>query len=51
MIIEIVNDKGTQELCILEFQGEIAGELDGNELGTIKIDQVSILFFVKRYFS
>jgi hypothetical protein len=43
VLVEVRNEgaAGT-ELCLLEFQGEILGELPGNELGTIKINDVSI---------
>jgi hypothetical protein len=41
MIIPIHNKIGNyQECCILEFQGEIAGELNGKELGKLEIKEV-----------
>ena len=40
MIIEIQSGEGnSKELCILEFQGEILGELPGNELGRIEFSK------------
>ena len=32
---------GLSEWCILEFQGEILGELAGNELGQLELKGVS----------
>ena len=41
MIIEIQSGEGNaKELCILEFQGEILGELPGNKLGRIDFNKV-----------
>jgi len=39
MIVEISHGPGaaTSELCICEFQGEVVGDLQGNELGSITI--------------
>ena len=43
MIVEIKNDDGSgkNELCICEFQGEITGELKGNDLGCITLLEVT----------
>jgi hypothetical protein len=41
MIIKVINEETAQEeLCLLEFQGELVGDLAGNELGSIKIIKV-----------
>ena len=42
MIVEIKNEEGSgkNELCICEFQGEITGELKGNDLGCITLLEV-----------
>lgn len=51
MIIKILNNNSsTPELCLLEFQGELVGELAGNELGEIVIKKASLfeLFFQKK---
>lgn len=41
MIIKIVNaDTAQNELCLLEFQGELVGDLAGNDLGSLKIVKV-----------
>lgn len=43
MIVEISHDPGgASELCILEFQGEVVGDLQGNELGSITISESGI---------
>jgi hypothetical protein len=39
MIVRLDQGPGSEdELCILEFQGEITGELEGSKLGTIKVN-------------
>lgn len=41
MIIPIRNKIGNyDEWCILEFQGEIVGDLSGKELGKLEIKEV-----------
>jgi hypothetical protein len=40
MLVKILNSKGDEEWCLLEFQGEIIGDLAGNELGKIEIKDV-----------
>ena len=41
MLIHIYNeDKSESELCLLEFQGELIGNLNGNKLGEIKFVDV-----------
>lgn len=41
MIVKINNPaSGLQEWCLLDFQGEIIGDLPGNILGSIKVDGV-----------
>jgi len=41
MIIQIHNNEtSTLELCLIEFQGELLGELPGTELGEIVIKKV-----------
>ena len=41
MIIQIRNEEtATIELCLLEFQGELVGELEGKELGNIEVKKV-----------
>lgn len=43
MIIPIHNKIGNyNEWCILEFQGEIVGDLSGKELGKLEIKEVSL---------
>lgn len=43
MLIRINNRVGQyQEWCILEFQGEMVGELEGKQLGTLEIKGVSL---------
>ena len=42
MIIEIALSDSQKEWCILEFQGEILGDLEENTLGEIEIKNVSI---------
>ena len=40
MIVQLEQGAGNEdELCILEFQGEITGELDGAKLGSIKVNE------------
>ena len=48
MLIRINNRIGQyQEWCILEFQGEMLGELPGKQLGTLEIKAVSpLLYFI-----
>lgn len=41
MIIEIALSDSQKEWCILEFQGEILGDLEENTLGEIEIKNVS----------
>ena len=41
MIIEISLSDSQKEWCILEFQGEILGDLEENTLGEIEIKNVS----------
>lgn len=46
MLIEFHNDLSNQrEWCILEFQGEILGDLEGNILGDVEIKNVTDLIF------
>ena len=40
MIVQVTNENNVQEWSILEFQGEIVGEYEGSELGTILIKEV-----------
>lgn len=41
---------GEDELCILEFQGEIMGELDGAKLGSIKVNEdKTVVIFVGQH--
>jgi hypothetical protein len=41
MYVKISNGEGkTCEWCLLEFQGEILGELAGNELGQLELKEV-----------
>jgi hypothetical protein len=41
MIVKILNGPDSkEEWCLLEFQGEMVGELSGNELGQIVIKEV-----------
>ena len=42
MIVEIKNSTSENacELCILEFQGELIGDLPGSDVGNIKINSV-----------
>jgi hypothetical protein len=41
MIVKIHNGPDSkEEFCLLEFQGEMVGELAGNELGQIVIKEV-----------
>jgi hypothetical protein len=41
VLVNVLNEGGSAtELCLLEFQGEILGELPGNELGVIKFTEV-----------
>lgn len=40
MIVKIQNSGLDVEWCILEFQGEVIGDLPGSELGDIKIGGV-----------
>ena len=44
MIIKIIHEGDTPELCLLEFQGELVGDLAGNELGSIRIIKVTTSF-------
>jgi hypothetical protein len=44
MIIEIAFSDSQKEWCILEFQGEILGDLEDNTLGDIEIKNVSHLY-------
>ena len=40
MIIRLDQGSGNEdELCILEFQGEITGQLNGSKLGSIKVNE------------
>lgn len=44
MIIQIQNGPTAgMEWCILEFQGDICGDLDGSELGSLRILEVCTL--------
>lgn len=46
MLVKLQNNSESQnEWCLLEFQGEIVGDLVGNELGKIEIKEVVRLFF------
>lgn len=51
MIIRLDQGPGREdELCILEFQGEITGEFDGNKLGSIKLnDDKTAVMLVGRH--
>jgi hypothetical protein len=41
MFVQISNGTGAQcEWCLLEFQGEVLGELAGNELGQLELKEV-----------
>jgi hypothetical protein len=41
---------GEEELCVLEFQGEITGELDGSKLGSIKVNEdKTVVIFVGQH--
>lgn len=43
MIVRVENQfDGSIDMCLLEFQGEIVGELAGNELGKITVAEVQI---------
>ena len=42
MLVKISNNGNSgNEWCLLEFQGEVLGELAGNELGQISVKDVS----------
>jgi hypothetical protein len=46
MIVHIINPhSGLPEACILEFQGELEGELDGAVLGNMQIKEVQCMLF------
>jgi hypothetical protein len=43
MIIQITNGENREmEWCMLEFQGEILGDLQGNDLGQLEIKEVQL---------
>ena len=47
MLIPIHNRIGKyEEWCILEFQGEIVGDVNGKELGKLEIKEVRIVVCV-----
>lgn len=42
MLVQILNgENGKNEWCLLEFQGEILGDLAGNDLGQLELKEVS----------
>lgn len=44
MLIKVHNQSGKySEWCMLEFQGEMVGELEGKELGILELRSVSEL--------
>lgn len=44
MIVQLnFNNNSADEWCLLEFQGEITGDMIGQELGTITVKDVSIV--------
>jgi hypothetical protein len=46
MIIQITNGENREkEWCMLEFQGEILGDLQGNDLGQLEIKEVQLTVF------
>ena len=41
MLVRIINGENScNEWCLLEFQGEILGELAGNDLGQLVVKEV-----------
>ena len=52
MLVQINNnnDNHSKEWCLLEFQGDIIGDLVGNNLGDIEIKDVfTITYLVYKY--
>lgn len=48
MFVKISNGEGSAcEWSLLEFQGEVLGELAGNELGQLEIKEVTFTFNLK----
>ena len=48
MFVKISNGEGSAcEWSLLEFQGEVLGELAGNELGQLEIKEVTFIFNLK----
>lgn len=42
MLVQIKNGENSKnEWCLLEFQGEILGDLAGNDLGRLEVKDVS----------
>lgn len=42
MIVRILNDDNIEELCIIEFQGELVDAMAGLELGRLVMKPVRI---------
>jgi hypothetical protein len=50
MFVQISNGTGAQcEWCLLEFQGEVLGDLAGNELGQLELKEVGETLFAGSY--
>ena len=50
MLIKITNgDNSSNEWCLLEFQGEILGDLAGNDLGQLVVKEVSLQYFLSSF--